>query len=51
MGRATGKMIDFARAIANYLSLEEPNYDDFDETSKFIDDHKEEYYEERRLFG
>lgn len=51
MGKPTNKMIDFARAIADYLSLEEPDYNDFDAVSEFIAEHKDDYYEERRLFG
>lgn len=31
---ATERMIDFAERIAEELDLPEPDYDDFDETSK-----------------
>lgn len=51
MGAATPKMKEFAQAIANYIDIEEPDYSSFMEVSKFIDDHKAEYYEERRAFG
>jgi len=41
---ATMKMIEFAQAIAEKLHIDEPDYDDFDETSEFIDEYKDEYY-------
>lgn len=44
MGRATDKMVAFAEKIADELNLDEPNYDDFDETSEFIDDNKDDYW-------
>ena len=51
MGKATTKMIDYARAIAVYLGLDEPDYDDFEETRKFIDDNRDDYWSEMRENG
>lgn len=48
MGKATKKMMDFAEAIATELGLKKPDYDDFEETSAFIDENKDEYYEQTR---
>lgn len=42
--RATEAQISFAESIADALDLPCPNFDDFSETSKFISDHKDEYY-------
>lgn len=42
---ATQKMIDFASRIAEELDLPEPDYFDFEETSAFIEDWKEAYWE------
>lgn len=47
----TPKMKDFAMAIAEELCLDYPDWENFSEVSKFIDEHKEEYYESRRIFG
>lgn len=41
----TPRMRDFAKAIAEELGLEEPDYDNFREVSDFIDEHKQEYYD------
>lgn len=41
---ATIRMIQFAQAIAERLGIEEPDYDNFQETSDFIDEYKDEYY-------
>lgn len=51
MGKATQRMQKFAEKIAAYLGIPAPDFDDFDETSAFIDDNKEAYFEERRMFG
>ncbi len=42
---ATAKMIAFAEKIAEELGLDEPDYNDFDDTSAFIDDWKDDYWE------
>ncbi len=42
---ATQKMIDFAERIAEELGLDEPDYDDFEETSEFISEWKDDYWE------
>ena len=44
MGKATPKMIHFAKRIAEELDLPEPNYNDFDDTSEFISEWKNDYY-------
>ena len=46
MEKATAKMIEFAKKIAERLHIEEeePDYNDYDETSEFIDEYKDEYY-------
>ena len=51
MGKATPRMREFAEQIAAYLGIPEPDFDDFDATSAFIDDYKEAYFEERRMSG
>lgn len=51
MGKATQRMREFAEQIAAYLGIPEPDFNDFDATSEFIDDNKSEYFEERRMFG
>jgi hypothetical protein len=45
MGKATKRMIEFATDIADELGLDYPDFDDFEETSDFISDNKEEYYQ------
>lgn len=39
----TSKMIEYARVIANFLNLDEPNYNDYNETHTFINNYKEIY--------
>lgn len=51
MGKATPRMIEFAKAIASRLDLDEPDYNDFDEVHDFIEENKDDYYEDRRMFG
>ena len=47
-GIATDRMVEFAEAIAEELDLEEPDYDDFEETSEFISEYKDEFYRSKR---
>ena len=47
--KATYKMIDFAEAIAEELNLPEPDFDKYDEVAEFIDEHKYEYYDSKKL--
>jgi hypothetical protein len=42
---ATKKMIELAENIAIELNICLPDYDDFDEISKFIDENKDDYFE------
>ena len=51
MGRATDKMIDYAQKIADYLGIDPPDFDDFDDTRNFIDDNKDDYWREMRENG
>ena len=51
MGKATEKMKDYAQAIADYLGIEPPDFDDFEETRDFIDENKDEYWHDKNLFG
>lgn len=61
MGRCTSKMESFARDIADTLNIELPTKTledgsvetdfSFEAISDFIDENKDDYYEERRLFG
>jgi hypothetical protein len=44
MGWATLKMKEFAERIAEELGIDEPDYEDFEETAAFIDEHKQEYF-------
>lgn len=44
MGKATEKMKEFAEAIAYELDIDEPDYDNFDETKEFIDENKDDFY-------
>ena len=51
MGKATQKMQDYAAAIAEYLGIDPPDFDDFEETRDFIDENKDEYWYQRRECG
>ena len=51
MGKATARMIEYAEAIAEYLGIDPPDFDDFEETRDFIDDNKDDYWHERRANG
>ena len=51
MGRATDKMIEYAEKIADYLGIDPPDLDDFDDTRNFIDDNKDDYWREMRENG
>ena len=51
MGRATDKMIDYAQKIAGYLGIDEPDFDDFEETRNFIDENRDDYWREMRENG
>lgn len=42
---ATDKMISYAKAIADILELDYPDFDDFNATSEFISYNKDDYYE------
>jgi len=42
---ATRNMIEFAWGIADFLGLDEPNYDDFEETRCFISHNVPFFYE------
>lgn len=42
---ATDKMIKYAQGIAECLNLDEPNYESYQETYKFINSNKEKYLE------
>lgn len=44
--RATDKMVAYARLIASTLGLENPDFDDFDDTSKFISKYRLDYLSE-----
>lgn len=41
--RATNSQVDFAKLIADALELDEPDYNSFDDTYKFISENVEEY--------
>ena len=47
MGKATEKQIDFATAIAEELCLDYPDFDDREDTSEFISEYADEFYEQR----
>ena len=51
MGMATRKMKEYAEAIADYLEIEPPDFDDFEETRDFIDENKDDYWREMRENG
>lgn len=51
MGKATDKMREYAGAIAAYLDLDPPDFDDFEETRDFIDNNKDDYWREMRENG
>ena len=53
MGKATEKQIDFATTIAEELGLELPDFNDRTETSDFISEYADEFYEQRnsRRYG
>ncbi len=51
MGKATARMIEYAEAIAEYLGIDPPDFDDFEETRDFIDDNKDDYWREMRDNG
>lgn len=51
MGIATLKMKNYAEAIADYLGIDPPDFDDFEETSAWIDEHRMEYLRARRDNG
>ena len=61
MGRCTSKMESFARDIADTLNIDLPTKKledgsvetdfSFEAISDFIDENKNDYYKERRLFG
>ena len=51
MGRPTDKMIEYAEKIADYLGIDYPDLDDFDDTRNFIDDNKDDYWREMRENG
>lgn len=42
---ATEKQISYAKAIADLLELDYPDFDDFNATSEFISYNKDDYYE------
>lgn len=42
---ATGKMVEFAERIADVLGLSYPDFENFDETSEFIEDNKQDYFD------
>lgn len=44
MTKATDKMKAFAEKIAKLLGVDEPDYNDFNDTADFIDENKDEYY-------
>lgn len=44
---ATGRQVVFAKSIADLLDLDEPDFDDFNATSRFISEHKDEFYAEK----
>lgn len=44
MTKATDRMIEFAKKIAEKLGIDEPDYNDFNETADFIDENKDEYH-------
>ncbi len=46
---ATDKMIEFAEKIAEELDLPTPDFDNFKETSEFINENKDDYFESKRL--
>lgn len=43
-GIATDAMIEFAMAIAEELGVEEPDYENFEETHDFIAKYESEFY-------
>ena len=51
MGMATLKMKNYAEEIADYLGIDPPDFDDFEETSEWIDEHRMEYLRARRDNG
>lgn len=40
---ATQKMVNYARAIAEKLEIAEPDFSDFGETSRFINEHSDQF--------
>lgn len=51
MGMATLRMKEYAEAIADYLGIEPPDFDSFEETSEWIDEHRLEYIRAKRDNG
>ena len=51
MGIATLKMKNYAEAIADYLGIDPPDFDDFEETRDFIDENRMDYLRARRDNG
>ena len=43
--------VEYAEKIADYLGIDPPDFDDFDDTRNFIDDNKDDYWREMRENG